>query len=110
MGYEVVENIAAGLDNRKSPLTAPGGTLTKLTNAAVNPGGEIEKRRAFIKLGTNMLAGTFGLAATSSTLYAFTRATTVVPPALGITGTTLAFQTIPNGDANLVQTDFDTFD
>jgi len=110
MAYEVVENFAAGLDNRKSPLTAPGGTLTKLTNAAVNPGGEIEKRRAFIKLGTNMLAGTFGLAATSSTLYAFTRATTVVPPALGITGTTLAFQTIPNGDANLVQTDFDTFD
>jgi hypothetical protein len=102
LAYEVVENFAAGLDNRKSPLTAPGGTLTRLTNAAINPGGEIEKRRAFVRVGTNTLAGTFGLAATSSTLYAFTRDTDVTPPATGITGTNLVFQKLPNSDATKV--------
>jgi hypothetical protein len=110
MAYEVVENFAAGLDNRKSPLTAPGGTLTRLINAAVNPGGEIEKRRAFVKVGSNILAGTFGLAATSGTLFAFTKNTDVTPPAFPIPGTGLVFQKIPNSDANLAQTDFDTFD
>jgi hypothetical protein len=110
MAYEVVENFAAGLDNRKSPLTAPGGTLTRLTNAAVNPGGEIEKRKAFVKIGSNLLAGTFGLASTAATLYAFTRNTIVTPPALGLTGIGLVFQKIPNSDATLQQTDFDNFD
>src|SRR6187397_1019760 len=110
MAYEVVENFAAGLDNRKSPLTAPGGTLTRLKNAAVNPGGEIEKRRAFVKVGNQILSGTFGLAATSSTLYAFSRNVDVTPPALGISGTTLSFQKIPNADPTLIQTDYDTFD
>jgi len=110
MAYEVVENFAAGLDNRKSPLTAPGGTLTRLKNAAVNPGGEIEKRRAFVKVGNQILSGTFGLAATSSTLYAFSRNVDVTPPALGISGTTLSFQKIPNSDPTLIQTDYDTFD
>ena len=73
MTYEVVDNFAAGLDIRKSPMTAPGGTLTRLKNAVINPGGEIEKRRAFVKIGSNILAGSFGLAATESTLYVFGR-------------------------------------
>jgi hypothetical protein len=110
MTYELVENFAAGLDNRKSPLTAPGGTLTRLKNAVINPGGEIEKRRAFVKIGSAYLANTFGLAATESTLYAFTRNTVVTPPALGVTGVTPVFQKIPNAATDLVQTDFDTFD
>jgi hypothetical protein len=108
--YEIVDNFAAGLDTRKSPLTSPGGTLTRLKNAAINPGGEIEKRRAFVKIGSNILANTFGLAATESTLYAFTRNTVVTPPALGVPGVGLVFQKIPNGAADLDQADYDTFD
>jgi hypothetical protein len=110
MAYEVVDNFAAGLDLRKSPLTAPGGTLVRLKNAVINPGGEIEKRRAFVKLGSNLLAGTFGLASTEATLYAFTRNVTTTPPALGVPGTTLKYQRLPNAAADLQQMDYDTFD
>jgi hypothetical protein len=41
-----------GLDVRKTPLTAPGGSLRILENAVLNQGGEIEKRFAFVPLGT----------------------------------------------------------
>jgi hypothetical protein len=110
VAYEVVENFAAGLDNRKSPLTAPGGTLTRLTNAAVNPGGEIEKRRAFVKLGTNLLAGTFGLAATSSTLYVFGRNEVPTVPASPVPGVGLVGLQVPGLGAEATQTDYDVFD
>lgn len=48
MPYYAVDNFAAGMDVRKSSLTAPAGTLRMLKNAHVTPGGEIEKRQAFI--------------------------------------------------------------
>ena len=40
-----------GLDTRRSPLTAPTGTLRILENAVINQGGEIEKRLAFVNVG-----------------------------------------------------------
>jgi len=40
-----------GLDVRKTPLTAPGGSLRILENAVLNQGGEIEKRLAFVYAG-----------------------------------------------------------
>lgn len=47
MPYYEIKDFAAGLDLRKSAVTAPAGTLRKLENAQVTPGGEIEKRAAF---------------------------------------------------------------
>lgn len=47
-----VTDFKAGLDVRKSALTAPGGSLRILDNAVLTPGGEIEKRLAFVKMTT----------------------------------------------------------
>jgi hypothetical protein len=47
-----VNNFNGGLDLRKTELTAPGGTLRTLTNAFINPGGEIQKRMAFVPVAT----------------------------------------------------------
>src|SRR5881628_1665212 len=47
-----VSDFKHGLDVRKSPLTAPGGSLRILQNALLNEGGEIEKRFAFVPICT----------------------------------------------------------
>lgn len=52
MPYFTITDFAAGLDLRRSALTAPAGTLRKLLNCHVTPGGEIEKRFAFVKFWT----------------------------------------------------------
>lgn len=108
MAYLLIDNFAAGLDTRKSPITAPPGTLRRLVNAVITPGGEIQKRRAFVPILT--LTGTFGLAATENNLYAFTRNTDVTPPAFPVAGLGLIYQKIPNSSATLVQSDVDNFD
>ena len=59
-----------GLDTRKGALTAEGGSLQALTNAVITPGGDIEKRKAFVLLGT-LPATTFGLFAQGSSLHTF---------------------------------------
>src|SRR5262245_51599307 len=43
-----VVDFKEGLDVRKTPLTAPGGSLRILENAVLNQGGEIEKRFSFV--------------------------------------------------------------
>lgn len=48
MPYYLTENFSAGVDTRKHPITAPSGTLRDMTNLHVTPGGEIEKRLAFV--------------------------------------------------------------
>lgn len=108
MTYELVENFAAGLDNRKSPLTSPGGTLTRLKNAVITPGGEIAKRRAFVQVAD--LTGSFGLAATSTDLYVFGRNVAPPTPAIGVPGVTLKGLKVPNSDPDLAQYDYDVFD
>ena len=48
-------NIASfkyGLDSRREALTSLLGTLVTCENAHINPGGEVEKRKAFVDLGT----------------------------------------------------------
>jgi hypothetical protein len=108
MPYLLITDFAAGLDTRKHILASPPGTLTRLVNAAITPGGDIYKRRAFVKIAT--LTGSFGLASTGSTLYAFTRNVVLSPPSLGMAGMSLVYQTIPNASTTLLQTDYDTFD
>jgi hypothetical protein len=45
-----ITDFKEGLDVRKTPLTAPGGSLRILENAVLNQGGEIEKRLAFVPM------------------------------------------------------------
>ena len=47
-----VTDFKEGLDVRKTPLTAPAGSLRILDNAWLTAGGEIEKRPAFVKVTT----------------------------------------------------------
>lgn len=55
-----VTDFKAGLDVRKTPLTAPGGSLRILENAVLNQGGEIEKRQAFALMTTIPPVGAVG--------------------------------------------------
>lgn len=105
MPYLMIDDFAGGLDTRKSAITSPAGTLQRLNDCTITPGGEITKRKAFVQVAD--LTGTFGLAATESTLYAFV-ASAKTPPSSGVPGVGLTYQVIPNG--NTRQTDFDTFD
>ena len=70
MPYFTITDFAAGLDLRRSPLTAPAGTLRTLTNAHITPGGEIEKRMAFVKFAT-VDPSTKGLVECNQKLYVF---------------------------------------
>lgn len=47
MAYLVLDNFRNGLDLRRSAEMPVEGTVRELTNAFVNEGGEIEKRKAF---------------------------------------------------------------
>ena len=105
MPYFLIDDFAGGLDTRKSALTSPAGTLQRLNDCVITPGGEIAKRKAFVQVAD--LTGSFGLAATESTLYAFNSSGTGAPSS-GVPGVGLVYQAIPNG--NTYQTDFETFD
>lgn len=70
MPYFTINDFAAGLDLRRSPLTAPGGTLRKLKNAHVTPGGEIEKRLSFVDCG-ELPSNYRGLVEMNGKLYSF---------------------------------------
>jgi hypothetical protein len=63
--YYEIANFQTGMDLRKSPLTAPAGTLRLLKNAHITPGGEIEKREAFV-YWCNAPAGSIGLCTDNS--------------------------------------------
>ena len=108
MPYLLIDDFAGGLDTRKSALTSPAGTLQRLNDCVITPGGEIAKRKAFVQVAD--LTGSFGLAATESTLYAFTHGNVVSPPSSGVPGVGLIYQTIPNSNTSVVQYDYETFD
>jgi hypothetical protein len=67
----MVDDFAAGIDLRKSALTAPPGTLRDLRNAFVTAGGEVEKRQTFSGLGTLPAGQTKGLAFDGTNLVVF---------------------------------------
>lgn len=79
MAYFVVDDFAAGLDLRKSAITAIPGSLRELTNGFVNPGGEIEKRQYF-SVVADLPPGTHGLAFDGEYLVVFG---TADPAAIG---------------------------
>lgn len=70
MPYFTVTDFAAGLDLRRNTLTAPAGTLRSLKNAHITPGGEIEKRFAFVKLA-EVDPASRGVVSVNQKLYVF---------------------------------------
>ena len=71
MPYVLVEDFRGGLDSRRTNVTSVPGSLVQLTNAHITRGGEIEKRRAFVKLA-DLPSDTLGLAAAGGQIYTFT--------------------------------------
>ena len=73
-----LENFQGGLDTRKARLAAPAGTLTEGVDGHITPGGEFEKRKAFVPLENPDVAetdslppGTFGLQPVAGGLMVF---------------------------------------
>lgn len=64
-----IKNFKFGLDARKSEVEAQAGTLVELTNAHINQGGEVEKRKAFVR--TAVSASAFGAQPTASGIATF---------------------------------------
>lgn len=83
MPYLVVEDFRGGQDDRRADTASPAGTCRRILNAHLTRGGEIEKRKAFVSTYT-LPADTFGMAATSTTLYVFGSATAPTMPS-GVT-------------------------
>jgi hypothetical protein len=52
MAYLVANDFNLGLDLRKSAITAPPSSFRALEDCIINPGGELEKRKAFVKIAT----------------------------------------------------------
>lgn len=71
MPYLILEDFSAGVDLRKSSVSAKPGTLRKLTNAFINVGGEIEKRKTITAVGTLPIGQTFGLGFRNNRLAVF---------------------------------------
>lgn len=71
MAYTLIEDFAAGLDHRKSRMSAKPGSLRTLSNATITPGGEIEKRQSLTFLATLPAGQTEGLAFDGATLVTF---------------------------------------
>jgi hypothetical protein len=73
-----VNNFSKGLDTKRHLISAEAGQLQDLVNAHVNRGGEIEKRRAFVKLidpdwpySPTLPPQTFGMEITGSGVFVF---------------------------------------
>lgn len=73
-----VNSFKFGLDTRRDVLTSLPGTLVTCENAHINPGGEIEKRKAFGDLvantdvlDSNGATGTFGIEVTDEGIVVF---------------------------------------
>lgn len=65
----VIKNFKFGLDRRRSELTSQPGTLYDLTDGHITPGGEVARRKAFVRA---LLPGdTYGLESTDLGLLTF---------------------------------------
>lgn len=77
MAYYLVENFKGGIDLRNHPMASIPGTLREAKNVHVTEGGEIEKRKAFVRQFWDadtdpvniLLSKTFGLVELNDTLF-----------------------------------------
>lgn len=70
MPYFVIDNFRRGVDTSRPAFNAPGGTLAVGKDVHLTKGGDIETRKAFVKIAT-LPAGTFGLMGLRDTIYTF---------------------------------------
>ncbi len=71
MGYIVIENFKFGLDTRRLDLNSRPGVLTDLINAHIDQGGQVEKRKAFVRTSLGNPGASFGLEALKDSLVVF---------------------------------------
>lgn len=100
-----IQNFGRGLDTRRDVLTTQPGALVQLENGHINPGGEIEKRKAFVQYSALIDDSTgdptrlFGLVGTTNGLTTFVDADGPIT----VTGLYVRRQPLPNGiDENLM--------
>lgn len=65
-----IQNWRYGLDTRRSELTSQPGVLETAQNVHINQGAEVEKRKAFVNLGS-FTNNVFGLEVAGASLVAF---------------------------------------
>lgn len=101
MSYLSIANFKYGLDTRRDFLTSQPGTLKELINAHINQGGEIEKRKAFVRQAISL---SFGMQPTASGITVFGSA--VTPGAYPYTfGTTIiSYQRLQHPDGATTMT------
>jgi len=104
-----VTDFKEGLDVRKTPLTAPGGTLRILENAVINAGGEIEKRLAFVQQTTMPSSYTY-LFGQGNQLHAFGVNTTAPIPGGSLPVPIVAHNLAPPGEQIVQLLDVEAFD
>lgn len=69
MPESIIQNFKLGLDARRTVLTSAAGSLVTCENAHITQGGEIERRKAFVR--TSLPNGTFGLCPSNAGLVTF---------------------------------------
>ena len=107
--YYEIDNFQTGMDLRKSPMTAPAGSLRALKNAHITPGGEIEKRSQFA-LWCQAPAGSIGLVGLNEQVYTHLPdggGGSVTAPTLGAIG--VFHIAAPSGVTLIKQLDYDVF-
>lgn len=108
-----IEDFRRGLDTRRSALAAPPATLRILENAVITPGGEIQKRFAFVQAGT-ITPNPWIMIGQFQSLHVFgCPAAPTIPPGLpvpaGVTVVTHALAALPGGVTVTRFTDAETF-
>ena len=89
-------NFKLGLDTRRDVLSSLPGALETLRNGFINAGGEVEKRRSFVRDAVSFTSGTFGLQDTDSGLLTFGSAAAPASLPTGVSYQRLR-PTIPQG-------------
>mgnify|MGYP006935478780 CR=1 FL=1 len=71
MTYQVIHDFRGGVDRRRDRSNGTPGTLWVVSNGHLTKGGEIEKRKKFVRKYDLYAGHTFGMKAAGSTLYVF---------------------------------------
>jgi len=84
MAYTVIADFARGMDRRRPMYAAEQGTVWDIKNGVLSRGGDVEKRKAFVRRYSLPAGATKGLAAVAGNLYVFGHGTNPGVPA-GVT-------------------------
>lgn len=105
-----VTDFRRGLDTRRNALAAPPATLRILENALITPGGEIQKRHAFVH-AVNITPNPWTMIGQFDTLHVFGSPTApVIPPnASPVPIVSHALEALPGGVAVRGYTDVESF-